>query len=155
VSVFLGNGDGTVGAETKFAAGSYPPYIAVGRFNGDNKQDIVVTNYGGFVSMLPGKGDGTFGTRIQSPADRMSSGLAIGVGEFTGNSAQDLVVTNYIGGRFTLLSGNGAGSFTFVANFATGVGPVGLDVADMNGDNFDDVVVVNQASSNVMVFLQQ
>ena len=44
VSVLLGNGNGTFGAATNFAAATGPLSVAVGDFNGDGKQDLAVAN---------------------------------------------------------------------------------------------------------------
>jgi hypothetical protein len=73
VSVLLGNGDGTFQKPRTFAVGPSSGSVAVADVNGDGKPDIVVTNQatydpttgrndnGGGLSVLPGKGDGTFG----------------------------------------------------------------------------------------------
>src|SRR5262249_17708516 len=59
----LGTGTGSFATATSFAAGSGPNSVAVGDFNGDGKQDLVVANYfGNNVSILLGTGTGGFGT---------------------------------------------------------------------------------------------
>jgi len=44
ISVFSGNGDGTLQAPVNYAAGSEPSFVAVGDFNGDSKPDLAVAN---------------------------------------------------------------------------------------------------------------
>src|SRR5207249_9457497 len=44
VSVLLGNGDGTFGPRTEFAAGCCPHSVAIGDRNGDGRPDLAVAN---------------------------------------------------------------------------------------------------------------
>jgi hypothetical protein len=44
VSILLGNGNGTFGTATNFAAGTGPLGVAVGDFNRDGRQDLAVAN---------------------------------------------------------------------------------------------------------------
>lgn len=48
VSVLLGNGDGTLGPSTDYAAGLSPSSVAVGDLNRDGKPDVVTANIGLF-----------------------------------------------------------------------------------------------------------
>jgi hypothetical protein len=57
----LGKGDGTFGAKVEFPAGKNLVAVAIGDLDGDRKLDIVAANEdAGTVSVLLGKGDGTF-----------------------------------------------------------------------------------------------
>src|SRR5207247_1287774 len=57
VSVLLGNGDGTFGAQARFPAGNTPYSVAVGDFNADGRPDLAVANfYSEDVSVLLGWG---------------------------------------------------------------------------------------------------
>src|SRR5204863_530848 len=63
VSVFLGNGDGSFQAARSSALGFSPRSVTVADFNGDGHADLAVSdNDAGTVSVLLGKGDGTFET---------------------------------------------------------------------------------------------
>jgi uncharacterized repeat protein (TIGR01451 family) len=66
LSIFLGKGDGTFQPATQISApapatGSYAGVLTTGEFNGDGKPDLALSNRGdGNISILLGKGDGTF-----------------------------------------------------------------------------------------------
>jgi len=97
VSVLLGKGDGTFGAQTTYAVGANPFRVAIGDFNGDGHPDLAVVNstYGsvsGTVSVLLGKGDGTFGAQTTYPVGNYPQDVAIG--DFNGDGHPDLAVTN-------------------------------------------------------------
>src|SRR5580704_7031418 len=71
VSVLLGNGDGTFGSPTSYPVGAYPDAVALADLNGDGHLDIVCVSLnlnhltlGGTVSVLLGKGDGTFASAV-------------------------------------------------------------------------------------------
>jgi hypothetical protein len=101
--VYLGNGNGTFRAGTPYTqfTGSNILQLATGDFNGDGKLDIVAsgdtTNTIGLVGILPGNGDGTFGSAITSvglqAGGRTNSGL--GVADFNGDEELDLIVPGY------------------------------------------------------------
>jgi hypothetical protein len=70
VSALLGDGNGGLGAPHIFAAHS-PAALAVADFNGDGKLDLAVPDASSNnVSVLLGKGDGTFGSRLTPPRAR-------------------------------------------------------------------------------------
>jgi hypothetical protein len=69
VSVLLGNGDGTFRPAMEHAVGQSPDALVAGDFNGDGRIDLAVADGGdsnnlipGGVSVLLGRGDGTFQT---------------------------------------------------------------------------------------------
>jgi FG-GAP-like repeat/FG-GAP repeat len=125
-----------------FNAAFSPSGITVGDFNGDRKLDLVVAGRNSTMSLLFGRGDGTFA----SPVDiaLQISPASVTAGDFNGDGIPDLALTSLCGGA-TVLFGKGDG--TFANPFAVsdtvcgGGGPfVSAHVADINGDGLADLV---------------
>jgi Bacterial Ig-like domain (group 3)/FG-GAP-like repeat len=96
VGVMMGNGDGTFKAPVTYSTGGNPgccTAVAAADFRGVGILDLAVTNYGGgTISLLPGNGDGTFGTFVSYPGDAGARGVA--VGDFNRDGRLDLAVGN-------------------------------------------------------------
>jgi subtilisin-like proprotein convertase family protein len=155
VSVFLGNGDGTLGTQTAVLAGSSPYAIAAGKFNADNNFDLAVVNSGSNnVSILLGNGDGTFSAPTNFTVG--ASPIAIAVGDFNNDSKQDLAVTNFGGffaGSVSILLGNGSGGFTAGNTVRTRTQPAAVVATDFNNDGNQDLVVANFGADSISTFL--
>src|SRR6516164_1156948 len=96
-------------APLAFDAGGGAFSVAVGDFNGDAIPDLAVANYGGTVSVILGKGDGTF-----LPAKNYPAGIypaSVAVGDFNGDGNQDLAVANGGSNNVSVLLGKGDGTF--------------------------------------------
>ncbi len=97
LSVYFGNGDGTFQARQiiPIDSGSGPDGLVIADITGDGKLDLVTANYNGnSVSVLPGNGDGTFGT-AQTYAISGDGPNQLTVGDFNGDGFPDLVTANF------------------------------------------------------------
>ena len=105
LSVLLGNGDGSFRWAFDYNLGSSPGSIsiAVGEFNGDGIQDLVMDifrlnpAYGG-VTVLLGNGNGTFQPPLDFPTASPGNG-SVAVGYFNGDWFQDIAVATLAGLR--------------------------------------------------------
>ncbi len=156
VSVLLGNGDGTFKAKTDYVLGPGTSSVAVGDFNRDGRPDLAVThrNYsdtigpGQSVSVLLGKGDGTFAPKVDYATGTDPESVA--VGDLNGDGKPDVVTANFVDNSVSVLLGRGDGSFASKSDYPTGGGPQGVAVGDLNKDGSPDVVTAN-GDGNVSV----
>src|SRR5215211_114639 len=156
VSVLLGKGDGTFGTAQNFAAADSPWFVTSTDFNDDSKVDLATANApsimgdGGLgnVSVLLGKGDGTFGTAQNFGAGDTPVYLASE--DFDGDSKVDLAVANNSSDNVSVLSGNGDGIFQTAQNFAAGSSPSSLVGGLFNNDSEADLAVTNEILSGTV-----
>jgi FG-GAP-like repeat/Divergent InlB B-repeat domain len=144
-----------------YAAGGSSYVAAVGDFNKDGKLDVVaVSSVGNVVSVMFGKGDGTFQPNVDYGVG--ANPYAVVVGDFNGDGNPDLAVTSFGGmcssqceSTVSILLGNGDGTFRPRMDFATGgLTPFSIAAADFNGDGKLDLVIANgQAPSNAISLL--
>jgi autotransporter-associated beta strand protein len=154
VSLFLGNGDGTLRTPFTLATGlSFPTGLAVTDINGDKKLDIIATGSNSIVGSL-GNGDGTF-----QPVQTLFNGFGLGleslaVADFNGDGKADLAVGEYsyqVPGRVLLLLGNGNGTFQAARNLSTGIEVSAVAAADVNGDGRMDLITTNRVDGTISV----
>ena len=135
-----------------------PRFASVGDFNGDGNLDAVVANNGnngqGSVSVLIGRGDGQFKTRVSYPVSGGANSVA--VGDFNNDQILDLVVTTNPGSSVGLnaaviLLGNGDGTFQssqLIHNFGNSNLASAVTVSDFNNDKYSDLAVAVSNSDN-------
>jgi len=115
-------------------------------FNGDGRPDVASVggeNQVPGVTILMGKGDGTFISYAGRPTVPLPYNMA--VGDFNGDGRPDLVMDNFApSGTTSILLNNAKGGFV-AHNKKFGTYPTYLNVGDFNGDGKLDVVV---AASN-------
>jgi uncharacterized protein YfaP (DUF2135 family) len=149
----LGKGDGTFQPAVNYGAGRNSQSVAAADFNSDGKLDLVVVNGSsttGSVSVLLGKGDGTFQTAVNFAAGRNPESVA--VGDFNGDGKADVVVANDLAaGSVSLLLGKGDGTFQAAVAYAAGTHPVSVRVGDFNGDAKNDVVAATDEGVSVLL----
>lgn len=161
VSVFLGQGGGTFAPRMEFPSGAGPASLAIGDLNGDGANDLVVADHGecdapGFtVSVLLGKGNGSFGPATEFPAGVQP--ISVALGDLNEDGNLDVAVANegYCEdrtGTVSSLLGNGDGTFGPPVDFGTELLPRSLALGDLNGDGHLDVAVANPDPKTVVTF---
>jgi hypothetical protein len=158
ISVLLGGAAGTFLPARRVYAGYSVRAETTADVNGDGIPDLVVVNGAGAnggntVSVLLGKGDGTF----QSPLTFAvgSDPVAVAVADLDGDRKLDLVVAN-ADDTVSVLLGNGNGTFQPQQTFSVGQisrGPESLLLAKVNGDGSPDIVVANYGDNTIGILI--
>ena len=166
-ALITGRGDGSFNAPVHFAnvAGADSPAIAATDLDNDGNLDVVAGH--GFacyvapcatatsITVMRGRGDGTF-----HAASVVAVGLetaAIAVGDFNRDGFKDLALASSRG-RVRVLLGRGDGTFagqtlTLIAEESLGMNNTDIDVADVNADLIDDLVVALAVNGSRTVIL--
>jgi hypothetical protein len=159
VSVLLGKGDGTFQTHVDYPTGTAPAVVMAYDFNRDKKLDLATVDYNngqtGSVSILLGKGDGTFGTYTDFATGAGPDGLAIG--RFNDDKFADLAVANLIGNSMSILPGNGDGTFGAPVSFDTPEYPLGMAAGQFKSKkkNEQDLIVTDDLAATATVFLNK
>src|SRR5665213_2408091 len=149
-------------AKVDFAVGTDPQIIVIGDLDGDGKPDLDVVNAGNnTVSVLhntSGSGSITaasFAAKVDFATGNYPQSVAIG--DLDGDGKPDLAVANYSDNTVSVFRNTSASgsitsaSFAAKVDLATGAGPYGVAIGDLNGDGKPDLAVANQSDNMVSV----
>jgi len=167
LALVAGLGDGSFALPVHFAnaTGFDSPAVAAVDLDNDGNLDVVVGHGiacyqapcipATSITVMRGRGDGTF----QAPQviDVGSDTAAIGVGDFNRDALSDLVIASS-SSRVHVLLGRGGGTFaqqtlTLIPENNLGMDNTDIDVADVNADSIDDVVVALSLNGSKTVIL--
>jgi hypothetical protein len=159
VAVMLGNGDGTFQNPVNYSTASGTENMLALDLNGDGKLDLAVqenSSATAAISILLGKGDGTFRSHVDYPLPTIASLFSLAAADLNGDGILDLIApSNYIA-AFTFL-GKGDGTFQ-TGNYSVGTGRsdalLGGAVGDFNGDGMIDIAVASDGNNVISVLPQ-
>jgi hypothetical protein len=155
VSVFLGHGDGTFEPRRDYETGPAARSVAVADLDRDGHVDLVVGNseafYGRSISVLRGRGDGTFEPKIDSAMDGVSPST-VAAADFDEDGFPD-VVAGYEGGAtfVYVMRGLGDGRLGPIEGYASGYNPITVAAGDLDEDGHQDFIVGGAWSGDVSI----
>jgi hypothetical protein len=161
VSIFLGNGDGTMQPRIDYPIAGAAVSLLVGDFNGDGLLDLAAGTTpkggpsqvpaGGTLSVLLGKGDGSF--QPHRDFGGVSYSYSLIAADLNGDGQLDIALVNPDEGAVNVLLGDGRGSFGSVMDTVAALGPTQLLAGDFNGDGKQDIAYASQGSGTISVSL--
>lgn len=145
ISVLTGNG---AGAFTSVPGPTLngPFSIAAADFNNDGLMDIATPS-----SVLPGNGNGTFGTALTFTTGTGPHGVT--AGDFNSDGNMDLAVANDQTYDVSVVMGNGTGAMGAATSYVSATNPYDVTTADYNNDGKLDLAVCNFSDNYICVFI--
>lgn len=137
--------------------------LLVGDFNKDGHPDILMA--GNFPSgwgyiVLPGNGNGTFGTPIVSMLPPSASGglatlvnAQAVVADLNGDGNLDIAAPDFIDNSINIYLGDGTGKFTPGTRLNDSLSPTAVYTADVNHDSKADLIVFDQENGGAAIWL--
>jgi hypothetical protein len=105
--------------------------------------------------VLLGKGDGTFTTGTKLSVTGLNAATLIATADFNGDGKPDLVVNSQTLNTFSVLLGNGDGTFQAAIVTSTSTPITSLAAADLNGDSNADILATTGSPAALTTFISQ
>jgi VCBS repeat protein len=162
IAVLLGDGRGAFrAAQPPIPMGMGGLKVAVGDFDGDRRNDIVVIAHDSYLATIllqdsRGRFDGDARRTVPAKSGNHPHTHGVAVADMNGDHKADILTSLEDDGCITVLLGDGSGGFQPAPGspFAAGLAPYeGLGIADLNGDDKLDAVVPNLRGNAVSVLL--
>ncbi len=152
----------TFGSPSLFATDLQPRSVAVGDINGDGRPDLVTANYQSTtVSVLlntttAGASAMSFATKTDFTCG--TTPFYVAIGDLNNDGKPDLAVASISTATMTVMFNSTAAGATTPAfapktDIATGINPLSISIDDLNKDGKLDLVVMDQLSRTVSVFV--
>ena len=155
VSIFLNNGSGIFSLDASYATGTAPTSIASQEISGDSSYpDLVISNSdSNTISVLINKGasgPGTFNPKVDySTGDGVDSApKSVNISELNQDGDQFITVSNSGDDTVSIFANDGSGLLSQKTDFVSKKIPNTIIAADIDGDNYTDLITTNLDSHN-------
>jgi hypothetical protein len=159
VAFNTGNGAFSLDNSTTFQTLARPVSLAVGRFNADAIDDLVIANLltpegqPSQITIALGAADGLFTLPASVNLTGDVKPNSVATGDFNEDGKIDFVTANEGNNTLSVAFGNGTGGFTVAAPIAVGDKPGAVQVGDFNADGNLDIATANLTGNNLSIVL--
>jgi len=151
VFILFGNGNGSFISGTSLPIGSNSRSLVVADINGDGNNDLIA---GGQDSMFVFLGNGNGNFLLKSIFTLGYLQLSFVTVDFNNDGNLDIAAPHFSNNTLEIMAGEGNGEFTEpLFTLPVGNRPRGVIAPDLNNDTLPDLVVTNQLSNSVSIFL--
>ncbi|MGW8884067.1 trypsin-like serine protease [Streptomyces sp. NPDC055749] len=123
--------------------GSRKQILAPGDLTSDGHPDVLSTDSAGVFWLYPGKGNGSFATRVKIGGGGLNYNMVRGTGDFTNDGKADIIARGS-GGKMYLFPGTGKASAPFASKILVRTWDVAnalVTTGDFSGDGIADIIV--------------
>jgi hypothetical protein len=161
ITVMFGDGTGHFSIASQIALGGFSLGAASGDFNEDGHADLAITDYGSNANLARMYlGDATGKFAAGTPAGGGSGPYSIAAADFDKDGHIDLVIADFNFGTLMtmpetsiVLFGDGKGNFPRSMVLTSGSQSNGVAVADIDGDGWPDIVMMNAGNDDFYVYI--
>ena len=139
-----------------YPVGSNLYKIAIGDMNRDSIPDVIISRiWENKVSVLLGKGDGSFLPKVDYSSGSADFSGSLAVGDVNRDGKPDLLVGNFFlrDGTVSVLLGKGDGKLQAKTEYQANARPVSLVINDLNRDGKPDVFIADNEQGGYGVML--
>jgi Bacterial type II and III secretion system protein/FG-GAP-like repeat len=141
---------------TNYPAGNAPAFVTAASLRNNGTDDLIVANSADdTISILLGRGDGTFSPATPPTFPTGTDPVWIAAGDFNNDTRLDLAIANKGSNTVSILLGNGDGTFQAGTPVATGNSPVSVVAAnfhDSTPNSSLNLAVANQGDNTISIF---
>jgi hypothetical protein len=142
----------TFAAKADSTAANAPWGPATGDFNGDGRQDIIVTNSSSSSASVYINSGGSIPGSATSTLTTGGTPRGVATGDFNGDGKTDAIVLNATGSASVYINSGTALPTTATSTLA-GSSPQYVATGDFNGDGKTDAVITNNSTNTASVFI--
>lgn len=157
IAIVLGNGNGTFQAARTYVTQFAGPQsdVSVADIDGDGNLDVASTDYTsgtGTLRVFLGNSDGSLKASVSYAALGTDS-RDVELHDFDGNGTIDAFVVDNAANQYTILSGNGDGTFKSPRAYSlpAGLSPTELTATDFNSDGNLDIYIAGYSTARILI----